>query len=90
MLKNLPPGIINFSASSVPVVQLGLSGKGMSEQQLNDASQNFVRPQLITVAGAVVPNPYGGTRLPALLAPTVGVKERRRCHRRRLREHLRN
>jgi multidrug efflux pump subunit AcrB len=65
MLKNLPPGtlppeIINFSASSVPVVQLGLSGKGMSEQQLNDASQNYVRPQLITVPGAVVPNPYGG------------------------------
>jgi CzcA family heavy metal efflux pump len=65
MLRSLPPGtlppeIINFSASSVPVVQLGLSGKGLSEQQLNDASQNYVRPQLITVPGAVVPNPYGG------------------------------
>ena len=65
MLKSLPPGtlppeIINFSASSVPVLQLGISGKGLSEQQLNDASQNYVRPQLITVPGAVVPNPYGG------------------------------
>jgi multidrug efflux pump subunit AcrB len=65
MLRSLPPGtlppeIINFSASSVPVLQLGLSGKGLSEQQLNDASQNYVRPQLITVPGAVVPNPYGG------------------------------
>jgi multidrug efflux pump subunit AcrB len=56
----LPPEIINFSASSVPVLQLGLSGEGLSEQQLNDASQNYVRPQLITVPGAVVPNPYGG------------------------------
>jgi multidrug efflux pump subunit AcrB len=65
MLRSLPPGtlppeIINFSASSVPVLQLGLSGSGLSEQQLNDASQNYVRPQLITVPGAVVPNPYGG------------------------------
>ena len=65
MLKSLPPGtlppeIINFSASSVPVLQLGLSGAGMSEQQLNDASQRDIRPQLITVPGAVVPNPYGG------------------------------
>ena len=56
----LPPEIINFSASSVPVLQIGLSGSGLSEQQLNDASQNYVRPQLITVPGAVVPNPYGG------------------------------
>lgn len=56
----LPPEIINFSASSVPVLQIGLSGSGLSEQQLNDASQSYVRPQLITVPGAVVPNPYGG------------------------------
>jgi CzcA family heavy metal efflux pump len=65
MLKSLPPGIlppeiINFSASSVPILQLGLSGKGMSEQQLNDLGLNFVRPQLITVPGAIVPNVYGG------------------------------
>jgi multidrug efflux pump subunit AcrB len=65
MLRSLPPGtlppeIINFSASSVPVLQIGLSGAGLSEQQLNDASQNYVRPQIITVPGAVVPNPYGG------------------------------
>src|SRR5665213_2651247 len=64
-LKSLPPGIlppeiINFSASSVPILQLGLSGEGMSEQQLNDVGLNFVRPQLITVPGAIVPNVYGG------------------------------
>ncbi|MEP6670086.1 MAG: efflux RND transporter permease subunit [Chthoniobacter sp.] len=65
MLRSLPPGtlppeIINFSASSVPVLQVGLSGEGLSEQQLNDSSQRDIRPQLITVPGAVVPNPYGG------------------------------
>jgi len=56
----LPPEIINFSASSVPVLQLGVSGNELSEQQLNDLSFNFLRPQLITVPGAVIPLPYGG------------------------------
>jgi multidrug efflux pump subunit AcrB len=55
-----PPEIINFSASSVPILQVGLSGQGMSEQQLNDLGLNFLRTQLITVPGAVVPLPYGG------------------------------
>jgi multidrug efflux pump subunit AcrB len=64
-LRSLPPGIlppqiINFSASSVPILQLGLSGKGLSEQQLNDLGLNFVRPALVTVPGAVIPNVYGG------------------------------
>jgi multidrug efflux pump subunit AcrB len=56
----LPPEIINYSASSVPVLQLGVSGRGLSEQELNDLSFNFLRTQLITVPGAVVPLPYGG------------------------------
>ncbi len=65
ILRNFPPGtlppqIINFSASSVPILQLGLSGNGLSEQQLNDYGLNFIRPALVTVAGAVVPNVYGG------------------------------
>jgi multidrug efflux pump subunit AcrB len=65
ILRQLPPGaqppeIINFSASSVPILQLGISGKGLNEQQLNDYSSNFIRPQLITVPGAVIPSPYGG------------------------------
>jgi multidrug efflux pump subunit AcrB len=64
-LRSLPPGIlppqiINFSASSVPILQLGLSGNGLSEQQLNDYGLNFIRPQLVTVPGAVIPNVYGG------------------------------
>src|ERR1700686_5836257 len=65
ILRFLPPGtqppiIINYSASSVPILQLGLSGNGLSEQQLNDLGQNFLRPQLVTVPGAVVPFLYGG------------------------------
>jgi multidrug efflux pump subunit AcrB len=56
----LPPQIINFSASSVPILQLGLSGQGFSEQQLNDDGLNFIRPQLATVSGVVIPNVYGG------------------------------
>ena len=56
----LPPEIINFSASSVPILQLGVSGKGLDEQQLADLSQNAVRPPLVTVPGAVLPLPYGG------------------------------
>ena len=55
-----PPEIINFSASSVPILQLGLSGQGLSEQQLNDLALNSVRTQMITVPGAVIPLPYGG------------------------------
>src|SRR5271155_2301517 len=56
----LPPEIINFSAGSVPILQLGVSGKGLNEQQLADLSQNAVRPQLVTVPGSVLPLPYGG------------------------------
>jgi multidrug efflux pump subunit AcrB len=56
----VPPLIINFSASTVPILQLGLSGEGISEQQLNDLALNFLRIQLITVPGAVIPYPYGG------------------------------
>jgi len=55
-----PPLILAYSASSVPVLQLALSGQGLSEQQLNDYGLNFVRTQLITVPGASVPYPYGG------------------------------
>jgi multidrug efflux pump subunit AcrB len=55
-----PPLIITYSASTVPILQLGLSGKGISEQQLNDYGLNFIRPRLVTIEGAAVPYPYGG------------------------------
>ncbi len=64
-LKQLPQGttpplIITYSASTVPILQLALSGKGLSEQQLNDYGLNFIRTRLITIPGAAVPYPYGG------------------------------
>jgi CzcA family heavy metal efflux pump len=64
-LRFLPPGttpplIIQYSASSVPILQIGLSSKTLPEQQLNDLALNFVRTQLITVEGAAIPYPYGG------------------------------
>ncbi|MGA7777739.1 MAG: efflux RND transporter permease subunit [Paraburkholderia sp.] len=68
-LKQMPPGatpplVISYSASSIPVIQLGLSSASESEQQLNDTALNFLRPQLVTIPGAAVPYPYGGkTRL---------------------------
>jgi multidrug efflux pump subunit AcrB len=55
-----PPLIIAYSASSVPVLQLALSGQNLSEQQLNDYGLNFIRTQIITVPGTAVPYPYGG------------------------------
>jgi multidrug efflux pump subunit AcrB len=55
-----PPLVIQYSASSVPIIQLGLSGQGLSEQQLNDYGLNFIRTQLVTVEGAGIPYPYGG------------------------------
>jgi multidrug efflux pump subunit AcrB len=64
----LPPQIINFSASSVPILQLGVSGEGLSEQQLNDYASNFIRPQLTTVNGSVIPLPYGGKQRQVTIA----------------------
>ena len=58
--NTLPPLILNYSASTVPVLQLALSSTSLSEQQVLDLSQNFTRPRLTTVAGAAVPYSYGG------------------------------
>ncbi|HKM89607.1 MAG TPA: efflux RND transporter permease subunit [Candidatus Acidoferrales bacterium] len=65
LLHGMPPGtnpplIVVYTASSVPILQLALSGQGMSEQQLFDLAVNFVRTRLITVPGAAVPWAYGG------------------------------
>ena len=64
-LKQLPAGttpplILQYSASSVPILQLSLSSKTLSEQTLNDLSLNFIRPRLTTIQGAAIPYPYGG------------------------------
>ena len=65
VLRRLPPGItppsiLSYNASSTPVLQLALSSAKLSDQQLFDLSNNFIRPQLAEVEGAAVPSPYGG------------------------------
>src|SRR5215475_2166429 len=55
-----PPLVIQYTASTVPILQIGMSSKTLPEQQLNDYALNFVRTQLITVEGSAVPFPYGG------------------------------
>ena len=70
VLKQLPPGItppyvLSYNAATVPILQLALSGKKLPQMQLFDLGQNFIRPQLATVAGAAVPSPYGGKILQA-------------------------
>jgi len=65
IVRALPPGttppfIITYNASTVPILQLGLSGEGLSEQQLGDISINFLRTGLVTIPGVAIPYPYGG------------------------------
>ena len=64
-LRQLPPGttpplVISYNASSVPILQLALSGKTLSEQQLFDYGTNFIRTRLVTIPGVGIPYPYGG------------------------------
>src|ERR1700753_3382436 len=65
IIKQLPPGatpplILNYSASTVPIIQLALSGEGLTEQNLADIGINKLRTPLVTVPGAAIPYPYGG------------------------------
>ena len=64
-LRNLPPGalpplVIKYSASAIPVIQLGLSSPTLTEPALFDAGFNFLRPRLVTIPGVAVPYPFGG------------------------------
>jgi CzcA family heavy metal efflux pump len=64
-LRQMPPGttpplILNYNAATVPILQLALSGQGLSEQNLFDLGMNTVRTPLVTVPGAAIPLPYGG------------------------------
>jgi multidrug efflux pump subunit AcrB len=64
-LRQMPPGItpplvIKYTASSIPVIQVGMSSKTLSEKELFDAALNILRPQLITIPGLAMPFPYGG------------------------------
>jgi multidrug efflux pump subunit AcrB len=65
LIKQMPPGatpplIVNYSASTVPILQLALSGKGLTEQTLADLAMNQLRTRLISVPGAAIPWPFGG------------------------------
>ena len=65
MIKQMPPGstpplILNYSASTVPIIQVALSGEGLTEQNLADIGINQLRTPLVTVPGAAIPYPYGG------------------------------
>jgi multidrug efflux pump subunit AcrB len=65
LLRNLPPGILpplilSYNASTVPILQLALTSKTLPEQELYDYGNNFIRTQLATVQGAAVPLPFGG------------------------------
>ncbi len=65
VLKTDPPGttpplVVSYNASSVPIIQLALTSPTLSETEINDLGQNFIRTQLATVQGAALPYPYGG------------------------------
>src|ERR1700761_6101003 len=65
LIKQMPPGatpplILNYNASTVPIIQLALGGAGLSEQTLADLGVNQIRTPLVTVPGAAVPYPFGG------------------------------
>ncbi len=65
LLRQMPPGalpplILNYNASTVPIIQIALSGKGLPEQRLFDLGLNFVRVPIVTVPGAAMPYPFGG------------------------------
>src|SRR5271168_973817 len=65
LIKQMPPGatpplILNYNASTVPILQIALSGEGLTEQALGDIGINQVRTPLVTVPGAAIPYPFGG------------------------------
>ena len=92
LLKQLPPGatpplILNYNASTVPIIQLALSGEGLTEQNLADIGINQLRTPLVTVPGAAIPYPYGGKQRqiqidldPSALAGARPVGTGRRQH----------
>src|SRR5579885_2101174 len=82
VLNKMPPGTvlplaIAYNASSIPILQLALSGNGLSEQQLFDIAANAIRTQLATVHGAAVPWPYGGKQRQVMIDLKVRSEERR-------------
>ncbi|GLQ48122.1 RND transporter [Dyella lipolytica] len=72
VLKQMPPGItppqiINYNASTVPILQMALSSTQLSEEKIRDLAQNFLRPMLVSVPGIAIPTPYGGKQRQIML-----------------------
>ena len=89
ILRQMPPGVVpplvmSYNASSVPILQFGLSSPTLSEQQLGDLGLNFIRTQLVTIPGASVPYPYGGKQRQVMvdLNPALLQSEGHLCQRR--------
>src|SRR5260370_36264930 len=66
-----PPLVAIYSASTVPVIQIGLTSDTLSEQALFDFGNYFIRTQLATVQGAALPFPYGGEQRPSTPGPHI-------------------
>src|SRR3954470_19398830 len=78
LIKQLPPGatpplILNYSASTVPIINVAVSGEGFNEQQLQDIAFNQLRTPLVTVPGAAIPYPFGGKQRQA---PSISIPAR--------------
>ena len=82
VVRQMPPGItppliLNYNAATVPILQLAMAGKGLSEQNLFDLGVNNVRPPLVTVPGAAIPYPYGGKQRLVQIDLDVGAMQAR-------------
>ena len=80
VLRQLPPGttapfLLAYNASSVPILQLGLSGRGLTEEALFDYGVNFIRTRLVTVPGCAIPYPYGGKQREIMVDINPGAME---------------
>src|ERR1700754_2442429 len=82
LLKQMPPGatpplILNYSASTVPIIQVALSGDGLTEQNLADIGINQLRTPLVTVPGAAIPYPFGGKQRQVQIDLNLGALQSR-------------
>jgi multidrug efflux pump subunit AcrB len=82
LLKQMPPGatpplILNYSASTVPIIQVALSGEGLTEQNLADIGINQLRTPLVTVPGAAIPYPFGGKQRQVQIDLNLGALQSR-------------
>src|SRR6202021_576600 len=75
--RGTPPLIINYTASTVPIIQVALSGEGLTEQNLADIGINQLRTPLVTVPGAAIPSPFGGKQRQAQSIPNPAALQAR-------------